>query len=92
MKCISFGFGGGSEIEKTDGTKYTVKRPFDFAFTMDFGKFEYKPMDCLGITANIFNLAVCYSSVYTGVEGLKTSTTDFSVSISAIRFGVKYYF
>ena len=89
---ISFGFGGGSEIEKTDGTKYTVKRPFDFAFTMDFGKFEYKPMDCLGITANIFNLAVCYSSVYTGVEGLKTSTTDLSVNISAIRFGVKYYF
>ena len=100
---VQFGFGGGSYVTpavNTDlnsdnyynGTE-TTSIPFAFGFSADLGKFEFKPVDFLGITLNVLDLSVLYNTVKTEIPDLKTSMTNFAAGFNyGMSAGVKYYF
>lgn len=100
---VQFGFGGGSYVTpavNTDlnsdnyynGTE-TTSIPFAFGFSADLGKFEFKPVDFLGITLNVLDFSVLYNTVKTEIPDLKTSMTNFAAGFNyGMSAGVKYYF
>lgn len=100
---IQFGFGGGSFIEparNTDpnsnaaysGTE-TTSLPFAFGFSADLGKFEFKPVEFIGISFNLLDFTVLYNTVKTPVPDYSMSMTNFTAGFDyGMSVGVKYYF
>lgn len=96
---VQFGFGGGSykspDIDYTTDNvaTTTTKVPFTFGFSADLGKFEFKPVDYLGISLNLLDFTVLYNTIETGVDEIKASTTSFTAGFNyGMSVGVKYYF
>ncbi len=91
---VQFGFGGGSyNSDNGAGIKTKLKIPFAFGFSADLGKFEFKPLDFLGISFNILDFNVVYTSINTGVNEVKTHSTSFTAGFNyGMSAGVKYYF
>lgn len=100
---VQFGFGGGSFIEparNTDpnsnaaysGTE-TTSLPFAFGFSADLGKFEFKPVEFIGISFNLLDFTVLYNTVKTPVPDYSMSMTNFTAGFDyGMSVGVKYYF
>lgn len=100
---VQFGFGGGSIItpaQNTDpnsnaaysGTEST-SLPFAFGFSADLGKFEFKPVEFLGISFNLLDFTVLYNTVKTPVPDYSISMTNFTAGFDyGMSVGVKYYF
>ncbi len=100
---VQFGFGGGSFIEparNTDpnsnaaysGTE-TTSLPFAFGFSADLGKFEFKPLEFIGISFNLLDFTVLYNTVKTPVPDYSMSMTNFTAGFDyGMSVGVKYYF
>lgn len=100
---VQFGFGGGSIItpaQNTDpnsnaaysGTE-TTSLPFAFGFSADLGKFEFKPVEFLGISFNLLDFTVLYNTVKTPVPDYSISMTNFTAGFDyGMSVGVKYYF
>lgn len=100
---VQFGFGGGSIItpaHNTDpnnnaeysGTE-TTSLPFAFGFSADLGKFEFKPVEFLGISFNLLDFTVLYNTEKTPVPDYSRSMTDFTAGFDyGMSVGVKYYF
>ena len=64
-----------------------------FGFSADLGKFEFKPVDYLGISLNLLDFTVLYNTIKTGVDEIKASTTSFTAGFNyGMSVGVKYYF
>ncbi len=85
---VQFGFGGGSQIVDFGGEKLTGKLPFAFGFSADLGKFEFKALDCLGVTLNALDFTVLYLTTEA-----KTAVTNFTAGFNyGMSVGVKYYF
>lgn len=96
---VQFGFGGGSykspSIDRTNGnvTTITTKIPFTFGFSADLGKFEFKPLDYLGISLNFLDFTVLYTTIDSGVDEVKLHATNFTAGFNyGMSAGVKYYF
>lgn len=100
---VQFGFGGGSIItpaQNTDpnsnaaysGTEST-SLPFAFGFSADLGKFEFKPVEFIGISFNLLDFTVLYNTVKTPVPDYSISMTNFTAGFDyGMSVGVKYYF
>ena len=100
---VQFRFGGGSIItpaQNTDpnsnaaysGTE-TTSLPFAFGFSADLGKFEFKPVEFLGISFNLLDFTVLYNTVKTPVPDYSMSMTNFTAGFDyGMSVGVKYYF
>lgn len=100
---VQFGFGGGSYVTPAynndpnsnnaySGTE-TTSLPFAFGFSADLGKFEFKPVDFLGVSFNLLDFSVLYNTVKNNVPDLKTSMTSFTAGFNyGMSVGVKYYF
>lgn len=90
---IQFGFGGGSSIENDGGDKFPTKIPFALGFSADLGKFEFKVLDYLGISMNVFALDVLYNTIDTEMNEVKANMTTFAAGFNyGMSVGVKYYF
>ena len=100
---VQFGFGGGSyetpaynndpnSDNAYSGTEITSV-PFAFGFSADLGKFEFKPVDFLGVSFNLLDFSVLYNTVKNNAPDLKTSITSFTAGFNyGMSVGVKYYF
>ena len=85
---IDLGFGGGSTITQLSRTESDkTKIPFAFSCGIDLGKFEFKPTKNIGITLNVFSMAVATAKSDNVV--VTAFATDLAYSSS---IGVKYYF
>ena len=85
---IDLGFGGGSIIEQSSRTNSDkTKIPFAFGCGIDLGKFEFKPTNKIGVTLNVFSMAV--ATVKSNDIVATSFATDLAYSSS---IGVKYYF
>lgn len=85
---VQFGFGGGSQNVDFGGEKVIGKLPFAFGFSADLGKFEFKALDCLGVTLNALDFTVLYLTTEA-----KTAVTNFTAGFNyGMSVGVKYYF
>lgn len=91
---LKLGFGGGSvTTQNSANSKTTTKVPFAFGLDLELGTVEFRPVDFLGISLNLFNLSVAYNTINTGSESIKLSTTTFGVGLNyGMSAGVKYYF
>lgn len=96
---LQFGFGGGSVVSPDynyDSDSYgntTTKLPFAFGFSADLGKFEFKPVDFLGVSVNLLDFTVLYNTVETGLNDITAGMTNFAAGFNyGITAGVKYYF
>lgn len=92
---INFGFGGGSYVSPTydENKTTTVKVPFAFGCEINLGKFEFKPVEKIGVTLNLFDLSIACVKVDTGSKDLKVNTTGFNANfVYGASVGVKYYF
>lgn len=91
---LKLGFGGGSvTTQNSANSKTTTKVPFAFGLDLELGTVEFRPVDFLGISLNLFNLSVAYNTINTGAESVKLSTSTFGVGLNyGMSAGVKYYF
>lgn len=89
-----FGFGGGSVVtQNSNNNSTTQKVPFAFGFDLLLGNFEFKPIDCLGVSLNVLNFQILYASYDTGLDNVKASSTSIGAALNyGISAGVKYYF
>ncbi len=92
---INFGFGGGSFVSPFDDDNIanTMKIPFAFGCEINLGKFEFKPVEKIGVTLNVFDLSIVYAKFDTGSKDYKLGTTGFAANFDyGTSVGVKYYF
>ena len=62
-------------------------------FSADLGKFEFKPVEFIGISFNLLDFTVLYNTVKTPVPDYSMSMTNFTAGFDyGMSVGVKYYF
>ena len=70
-----------------------MKIPFAFGCEINLGKFEFKPVEKIGVTLNVFDLSIVYVKFDTGSKDYKLGTTGFAANFDyGTSVGVKYYF
>lgn len=94
---IQLGFGGGSSVRQTgDSQSTTTKNPFTFSIDFNFGKIEFKPVDYIGVFANLLDFSIVTATKTTDLGNnisTKTSSTSLSSGLNyGLSLGAKFYF
>lgn len=91
---VNIGFGGGSYVENIGpNSKTTTKVPFALGCDFNFAKFEMKITRNVGLSFNLLDLGISYTSIDTGNKSVKAATTDVSAGLNyGASIGARYYF
>lgn len=91
---FNIGFGGGSYVENVGpNAKTTTKVPFALGCDLNFAKFELKITKNVGLSFNLLDLGISYTSIDTGNKNIKAATTDVSAGLNyGASIGARYYF